>query len=238
VTDELVTVRYMADDVEEAVAFYTTHFGFTVRSNYAPAFADVVRGHLRLLLSGPTSSAGRPMPDGRTPEACSRLSVAARAKEQRLRGVTWLLPVGRCPTAARRSPEAGTASTSSSRTSRPRPNGCGRGREGPQRDRQRGRAAGTEISGEQTYIARGSEMKTSDVAIVFPHDLVLIEVVSARLSRKMQVEGDPVLLASALERMVLKKGASWRASSATCSMARRQSRPSTSRGSSASSRSL
>jgi catechol 2,3-dioxygenase-like lactoylglutathione lyase family enzyme len=68
VTDELVTVRYMADDVEEAVAFYTTHFGFTVRSNYAPAFADVVRGHLRLLLSGPTSSARRPMPDGRTPE--------------------------------------------------------------------------------------------------------------------------------------------------------------------------
>jgi len=68
VTDELVNVRYMADDVEEAVAFYTTHFGFTVRSNYAPAFADVVRGHLRLLLSGPTSSAGRPMPDGRKPE--------------------------------------------------------------------------------------------------------------------------------------------------------------------------
>jgi catechol 2,3-dioxygenase-like lactoylglutathione lyase family enzyme len=58
VTDELVNVRYMADDVEEAVAFYTTHFGFTVRSNYAPAFADVVRGHLRLLLSGPTSSSG------------------------------------------------------------------------------------------------------------------------------------------------------------------------------------
>jgi catechol 2,3-dioxygenase-like lactoylglutathione lyase family enzyme len=47
VTDELVNVRYMAGDVEEAVAFYTTHVGFTVRSNYAPAFADVVRGHLR-----------------------------------------------------------------------------------------------------------------------------------------------------------------------------------------------
>src|ERR1044072_5716501 len=58
----------MVNDVESAVAFYTTHFGFTVRSNAAPAFADVVRGHLRLLLSGPTSSAGRPMPDGRTPE--------------------------------------------------------------------------------------------------------------------------------------------------------------------------
>jgi catechol 2,3-dioxygenase-like lactoylglutathione lyase family enzyme len=67
VPDELVNVRYMVDDVESAVDFYTTHFGFTVRSNAAPAFADVVRGNLRLLLSGPKSSAGRPMPDGRTP---------------------------------------------------------------------------------------------------------------------------------------------------------------------------
>jgi len=57
----------MVDDVEAAVAFYTTHFGFTVRSNAAPAFADVVRGQLRILLSGPKSSAGRPMPDGRQP---------------------------------------------------------------------------------------------------------------------------------------------------------------------------
>ena len=66
--DQLVSVRYMVDDVESAVDFYTTHFGFTVRSNAAPAFADGVRGNLRLLLSGPTSSAERPMPDGRTPE--------------------------------------------------------------------------------------------------------------------------------------------------------------------------
>jgi catechol 2,3-dioxygenase-like lactoylglutathione lyase family enzyme len=65
--DELVSVRYMVDDVEAAVAFYTTHFGFTLRTDAAPAFADVVRGRLRLLLSGPKSSAGRPMPDGRTP---------------------------------------------------------------------------------------------------------------------------------------------------------------------------
>ena len=57
----------MVDDVESAVAFYTTHFGFTLRTSAAPAFADVVRGNLRLLLSGPTSSAGRPMPDGRRP---------------------------------------------------------------------------------------------------------------------------------------------------------------------------
>jgi catechol 2,3-dioxygenase-like lactoylglutathione lyase family enzyme len=58
----------MVDDVEKAVDFYTTHFGFTLRSDFAPAFADVVRGNLRLLLSGPKSSAGRPMPDGRTPQ--------------------------------------------------------------------------------------------------------------------------------------------------------------------------
>src|SRR3954464_3571920 len=66
--DELVHVRYMVDDVEAAVGFYTGHFGFTVRSNAAPAFADVLRGNLRLLLSGPASSAGRPMPDGRIPQ--------------------------------------------------------------------------------------------------------------------------------------------------------------------------
>src|SRR3981081_1157053 len=58
----------MVDDVENAVAFYTNHFGFALLSNAAPAFADVVRGNLRLLLSGPRSSAGRPMPDGRTPQ--------------------------------------------------------------------------------------------------------------------------------------------------------------------------
>ena len=66
-TDDLVNVRYLVDDVEDSIAFYTTHFGFTVLSSAAPAFADVVRGNLRLLLSGPASSAGRPMPDGRTP---------------------------------------------------------------------------------------------------------------------------------------------------------------------------
>jgi len=64
---DLVSVRYMVDDVDAAVDFYTKHLGFTVRMNAAPAFADVVRGQLRLLLSGPTSSAGRPMPDGAVP---------------------------------------------------------------------------------------------------------------------------------------------------------------------------
>ncbi len=65
--DDIVNVRYMVDDVDGAVDFNTKHFGFALGTNAAPAFADVVRGHLRLLLSGPTSSAGRPMPDGRTP---------------------------------------------------------------------------------------------------------------------------------------------------------------------------
>jgi catechol 2,3-dioxygenase-like lactoylglutathione lyase family enzyme len=62
-----VNVRYMVDDVEASVAFYTRHLGFTLLSMTAPAFADVTRGDLRLLLSGATSSAGRPMPDGRQP---------------------------------------------------------------------------------------------------------------------------------------------------------------------------
>jgi len=62
-----VHVRYMVDDIDAAVAFYTTHLGFTLISKTAPAFADVARGDLRLLLSGPSSSAGRPMPDGRRP---------------------------------------------------------------------------------------------------------------------------------------------------------------------------
>jgi catechol 2,3-dioxygenase-like lactoylglutathione lyase family enzyme len=62
-----VNVRYMVDDVDAAVAWYTKHLGFTLLSNAAPAFADVTRGSLRLLLSGPTSSAGRAMPDGDRP---------------------------------------------------------------------------------------------------------------------------------------------------------------------------
>ena len=65
--DHTVSVRYMVDDVEESIGFYTSHLGFEVVSDFAPAFAEVVRGNLRLLLSGPTSSAGRPMPDGREP---------------------------------------------------------------------------------------------------------------------------------------------------------------------------
>jgi len=62
-----VNVRYIVDDVEAALTFYTTHLGFKLISKTLPAFADIALGDLRLLLSGPTSSAGRPMPDGRRP---------------------------------------------------------------------------------------------------------------------------------------------------------------------------
>ena len=62
-----VNVRYIVDNVEAAVAFYTTHLGFTLLTSTFPAFADVRRDDLRLLLSGPTSSAGRTLPDGRRP---------------------------------------------------------------------------------------------------------------------------------------------------------------------------
>jgi len=65
--NEMVSVRYLVDDVEAAVAFYTKFLDFKVLTNFPPAFADVARGRLRLLLSGPTSSAGRPLADGAKP---------------------------------------------------------------------------------------------------------------------------------------------------------------------------
>lgn len=66
-TDESVNVRYMVNDVAEAIEFYSSHFGFQPRSVTLPAFADLTKDNLRLLLSGPASSAGRPMPDGAVP---------------------------------------------------------------------------------------------------------------------------------------------------------------------------
>ncbi|WP_437666900.1 VOC family protein [Sorangium sp. So ce1182] len=62
-----VTVRYMIDDVDAAIAFYTTYLGFTLETDARPAFASVTRSDLRLLLSGKASSGARPMPDGRQP---------------------------------------------------------------------------------------------------------------------------------------------------------------------------
>jgi len=65
--DDTVNVRYMVDNVDAAIIWYTKHLGFELISSAAPAFADVRRGSLRLLLSGPKSSAGRPMADGEQP---------------------------------------------------------------------------------------------------------------------------------------------------------------------------
>src|SRR6266550_7136479 len=93
--NDTVSVRYMVDDVAAAVDFYTRHFGFVVNTSY-PAFADVIRGNLRLLLAGPQSSAGRPMPDGRQPEpgGWNRIhlivpDIAAEVARLRDQGVTF-----------------------------------------------------------------------------------------------------------------------------------------------------
>jgi catechol 2,3-dioxygenase-like lactoylglutathione lyase family enzyme len=63
----LISVRYMIDDVDAAVAFYTQHLGFSLEQDASPAFASVTRGNLRLLLSGEKSSGRRPMKDGTKP---------------------------------------------------------------------------------------------------------------------------------------------------------------------------
>ena len=93
---ETVHVRYMVDDVDAAVAFYTGLFGFELLSDMSPAFADVKRGNLRLLLSGPKSSAARPMPDGRQPAAggWNRIhfvvdDIASEVDRLRAAGVTF-----------------------------------------------------------------------------------------------------------------------------------------------------
>ena len=61
-TDDMVSVRYIVDDVQAAIDFYTGHLGFALQSAHPPAFADVTRGRLRLLLSGPESSGARATP--------------------------------------------------------------------------------------------------------------------------------------------------------------------------------
>jgi catechol 2,3-dioxygenase-like lactoylglutathione lyase family enzyme len=66
-SNDTVNVRYMVTDVDESIAYYTGLLGFELLTSAAPAFADAKRGNMRLLLSGPASSAGRPMPDGAQP---------------------------------------------------------------------------------------------------------------------------------------------------------------------------
>ena len=94
--DTTVNVRYLVHDVEAALGFYTDTLGFTVLSDASPAFADVQRGNLRLLLSGPKSSAGRPMADGEQPApgGWNRIhfivdDIAAEVDRLRQAGVTF-----------------------------------------------------------------------------------------------------------------------------------------------------
>lgn len=64
----MASMRYLVSDVDRAIAFYTQELGFTLKQRMSPAFAYVSRDDLTLWLSGPQSSAARPMPDGRRPE--------------------------------------------------------------------------------------------------------------------------------------------------------------------------
>jgi catechol 2,3-dioxygenase-like lactoylglutathione lyase family enzyme len=87
--DQLAGVRDLVDDVQAAVGFYTTHLGFTLRMSAAPAFADVVRGPLRLLLSGPASSGARATPADATTAGRNRIHLIVDnldAEIDRLRG--------------------------------------------------------------------------------------------------------------------------------------------------------
>src|SRR5512147_2614721 len=74
-TGHYACVRYLVDDVRAAVGFYTAHLGFTLNSSAAPAFADVVRGPLRLLLSGPASSGARATPDDASAPGRNRIHL-------------------------------------------------------------------------------------------------------------------------------------------------------------------
>ncbi|MFG2004292.1 VOC family protein [Spirillospora sp. NPDC048911] len=88
-TQELASVRYIVDDVGTAVDFYTAHLGFTLHTNPAPAFADVIRGPLRLLLSGPASSGARATPDHSAVPGRNRIHLIVDdldAEIDRLRG--------------------------------------------------------------------------------------------------------------------------------------------------------
>ena len=91
--DDYASVRYVVDDVEAAIAFYTEHLGFTVLSHPAPPFADVVRGHLRVLLSGPPSSGARATPPEASAPGRNRIHLVvddldAQLERLRAAGVT------------------------------------------------------------------------------------------------------------------------------------------------------
>jgi catechol 2,3-dioxygenase-like lactoylglutathione lyase family enzyme len=92
----MAVVRYLVDDVDAAVAFYTERLGFVLDQRMGPAFAIVTYADLSLWLAGPQSSAARPMPDGRRPEpgGWNRLvltvdDLESRVDELRRAGVSF-----------------------------------------------------------------------------------------------------------------------------------------------------
>ncbi|MGR6320172.1 VOC family protein [Micromonospora soli] len=87
--DRYASVRYVVDDVPAAVDFYTTHLGFQLNRSAGAAFADVVRGPMRLLLSGPASSGARATPHDATAPGRNRIHLVVAdldAEVDRLRG--------------------------------------------------------------------------------------------------------------------------------------------------------
>jgi catechol 2,3-dioxygenase-like lactoylglutathione lyase family enzyme len=63
----MAQVRYIVNDVQKSVEFYTSHFGFKLEQQFGPAMAILERGDLRLWVAGPPASASKPMPDGTKP---------------------------------------------------------------------------------------------------------------------------------------------------------------------------
>ncbi len=93
--DQYASVRYLVEDVQAAVDFYTGHLGFTLNTSAAPAFADVVRGPLRLLVSGPASSGARATPDQAATAGRNRIHLTVDdldAEIARLRTAGLVLP--------------------------------------------------------------------------------------------------------------------------------------------------
>lgn len=92
----MAQVRYFVADVDQAIAFYTGHLGFTLEQQFGPAMAILKFEDLRLWLAGPMASAAKPMPDGATPEpggwnrfVISVPDLAAKVASMRGQGVRF-----------------------------------------------------------------------------------------------------------------------------------------------------
>lgn len=88
IDDTVVSVRYLVDDVQAAIDFYTTYLGFTLGTAHPPAFADVTRGRLRLLLSGPASSGARATPGDTAGPGRNRIHLAVTDLDAEIQRLT------------------------------------------------------------------------------------------------------------------------------------------------------